>query len=840
MLSVRNARVHNLRGVDVDLPRGRLIVVTGPSGSGKSSLAFDTIHAEGERRLVEALRLRQRTPLARLPRPACDAVHGLTPTIAVAQLPPHALPRETVGTTSELFDILRTLAGRVGVLHCPDCDAPVVPSTPAGIASHIEAAEEGTRLLLLAPLAPGTALSDLVQRGFSRIRHHGAVLRLDDPATERMLTDGAPFEVVVDRLVVRPGSRARIIESIETALTLGGGVVLLAHAELDAPPARFSTLTRCMGCELDLPRLSPDLFLHSTPTSRGACRECRGIGSAATRSNGPSGSDAAAEEPLVPNEPCSACGGAHLGPVPRAVRLGGVAMATLLLAPLETLGVHLDALEAALSGDLRAVVREGLGEARSRLRSLLGLGLGHLALARAVGSLSAGEAQRLRLAAQLGADLAGVTYVLDEPSNGLHPSDVGGLLRALVALRDQGNTVLVVEHDPAIIAAADWVVDLGPAAGEAGGEVVATGTVPELRAAPGSVTGPWLHPRRLVPVPARLPEARDELRLEGARLLHLRGQAVNFPVGALTAVTGVSGAGKSALVFGALAATARASLGLGPASPLAGRLHGASAFARVVRVDGPPPGRSQRSIVATWTGVFDEIRRLYAAVPEARAAGFNAARFSFNTAGGRCEPCRGEGVMRLDMGFLSDVDLPCEACGGRRYDEPTLAIRYRGLDIAELLALSVDSARPMFRAIPAIVRVLDALAAVGLGYLRLGQPGAALSGGEAQRLRIARELARPGSGPALFLLDEPSRGLHPVDLVTLVEALRRLADAGHTVVLTEHAPHVIAACDHVIDLGPGPGAGGGEVLAAGHPLDIATHAASATGRHLADLLAVAP
>jgi len=838
-ISIVNAREHNLRGVDVSLPRGRLVVLAGPSGSGKSSLAFATLHAEGQRRLMDAFSLRQRTALARLPRPACDAVRGLTATIALEQNAAPPSIRATVGTASEVYEVLRVLVGRAGSLHCPSCDAQIVHWTPARIALHIESAPEGTRLLLIAPMiASADTRARLIESGFTRIRLDGAIVRLDEPTIEACFpVPGGTVDVVVDRLIVRPGIRSRIVESLETALRLGDGTVSLASADAsttDASDAHFSTWWRCAPCGIDLPALTPDLFSFATTASRGTCDACGGTGLATSDVL-----DAAADEAQAADwtgAPCPLCRGLRLTHVARVARFGGIRVEVFLAASLQQWPGLLASLD--LDEATRAVTREGLAELTERLQTTIALGLGHLKPSLAQRWLSTGEAQRLRLAGQIGADLAGVTYIIDEPSDGLHPDDVLAVVVALKRLRDRSNTVVVVEHDPAIVREADWIIDLGPGAGANGGAIVAVGTPDEIRKDPASVTGPWLDGQPILPAAPPLDRQAPTISVEIDHYFHFRDLRVDLPIGAITAISGVSGVGKSALVFGAIQALVRAHVDRRIAAPSFGRLRGADGIERLVVVDGAPIGRSARSSVVTWLGLFDEIRRLFAAMPDARAAGFSASRFSFNTPGGRCEPCKGEGVIRLDMGFLSEHVTPCEACQGRRFDDATLAVRYRGFDIAEILDFTVAEARPVFAAIPALARQLGTLDAVGLGYLRLGQPGYALSGGEAQRLRIARELARPGTGRGLFLLDEPSRGLHAVDLITIAHTLRRLADAGHTVVIAEHAPQLLAVCDHIIDIGPGPGEAPRGVIVAGHPTVVAGCTESATGRHLRELIAV--
>jgi excinuclease ABC subunit A len=823
-IALRGARTHNLKGLDLDLPRGQLIVVTGPSGSGKSSLAFDTLAAEGQRRYLESLSAQFRQLIGPQERPPCDLLTGLPPTIAVGQDRVTWGPRHTLGTLTEVLDHLRVLFARAGALHCPTCGRAVVRYTPASIVEHLLAQPEGSRWSLLAPVVRDRAvdealLGDLGSQGFLRVRLDGAHHELSDlapPKQKGHLARGRhTLEVVIDRLVVKDGLKSRLSDSLETALDVGKGVVLFAlHPREGEPPRddlRFSTLNRCDHCELDLPELTPRLLSFNSP--EGACPACQG---------------------LTATPACDACDGARIGPVARAVRLADTTLPELARLPLGELVTRLDRL--ALSANQRQIARGLLGEATARIVFLVSVGLDYLTLLHPADALSSGEASRVRLAAQLGPELTGVLYVLDEPTRGLHPADSVHLVAALRRLVAVGNTVIVVEHDPAVIAAADLVADLGPGAGTEGGHLLALASPAALSADPRSVTGPWLAGRRLPAAPTRPPPTRW---LEASNLStgNLKSVSVRLPINRLTVVTGVSGAGKSTLVMRTLEPALR-DLIENRRTP-SFRLSGGQLLDKVVTIDQAPIGRSPRSNPATFTKVFDEIRQLFAATKDAKAKGFTASRFSFNAKGGRCEACEGDGQVRVEMHFLPDVWVTCETCSGRRYNEPTLSVRYKGLDIAEVLETTVADLRPVFAPVSKIARILDTLDAVGLGYLRLGQPAQTLSGGESQRLKLAKELARPETGQTIYLLDEPSAGLHFVDLERLVDVLWRLVDRGNTVVLVDHRMALVAAADWVIELGPGGGAAGGHLLFQGTPADLA-HVASPTGLALAELVTRAP
>jgi excinuclease ABC subunit A len=938
-LHVFGARQHNLRDLDVRIPRDRMTVITGPSGSGKSSLAFDTIYAEGQRRYVESLSAYARQFLEQLPKPDVDRIEGLSPAIAIRQQSASRNPRSTVGTVTEIHDHLRLLFARAGLAHCPTCRQPIEALGIPQMVDRALARPDGARLVVHSPLVRrqrgGLAkeLDRLRKEGFVRVivdgveRDLGEEIRLDE-ASEHDL------DVQVDRVRVGPGARARLSDSFELAARLSGGVVRVA--EVGGETLTMSERFACpehgpLGVESSQPgRLSPRLFSFNSP--EGACATCSGLGEERAfdpdrivpdpqrsigdgaiepwgKAGGPyhramlqaladaaavpvdvpwtdlpkktrdlvlfgakpsrakaSGKDATGlwpgviallekrardyeqrkreqggdpeatieflEEELGRFESrtvCSACVGARLRPEARAVTVGGRALHELTRLPLDE--AHAFFASLALEGTSAELVAPVLREVRARVGFLVDVGLGYLSLDRGTGTLSGGESQRIRLATQIGSALVGVLYVLDEPSIGLHARDNDRLIGTLLRLRDAGNTVIVVEHDEATIRAADHVVDMGPGAGRLGGRVVAEGTPEYITRVPDSPTGGYLRGDHERTVSAgRTP--RGWLALEEVRTHNLRGVTARIPLGTITCVTGVSGSGKSSLIVDTLLPLARAALYRTKIDPVAGRLVGVDAVDKVVAVDQAPIGRTPRSNPATYTGVFGSIRELFASLPEARARGYTAGRFSFNVKGGRCETCAGDGVIRVSMHFLPDAFVTCEACSGRRYERETLEVRYRGLSIADVLALTVDEAVDLLAAVPKIAEVLRTLVRVGLGYLQLGQPADTLSGGEAQRLKLARELARRDTGRTLYVLDEPTTGLHFGDVEVLLRALAELADRGNTVVIIEHDLDVVRASDHVIDLGPEGGDGGGELVFAGTPSELAQVERSHTGRYL--------
>ncbi|MGC8873537.1 MAG: excinuclease ABC subunit UvrA [Chloroflexia bacterium] len=947
---VRGARQHNLKGIDVEIPRDRLVVITGLSGSGKSSLAFDTIYAEGRRRYVESLSAYARQFLGQLDRPDVDAIEGLSPTVAIDQKGLTRNPRSTVGTMTEIYDYLRLLFARVGRPHCPACGREIRRETSSQIVERLLSLPPNTRFSLLAPVVRERkgehqgVLEDVRRAGFVRVRIDGRFYELSE---EIVLDRFRPhtIEVVVDRLAVRydeaghlvSPERGRLADSVETVLRLGGGV-LIVHREGEGDTV-YSERLVCLSCGVTLPEVEPRNFSFNSP--HGACLECDGLGTVlefdpdlivpdrtlslaagaiapweelrryfdpyrpllsalaghygfslntpvkdlspvhmgvilygsngeviSWRERSPSGEERLVEMPFEGVIPalrrlyretnsaalrvqierymapraCPRCHGARLRPESLAVQIDGLSIAQATAMSVAQAAQWMEKLADPSSSPFSAreaqIAAPILRDVRARLQFLRDVGLDYLTLDRATSTLSGGEAQRIRLATQLGSALVGCIYILDEPSIGLHPRDNGRLIATLKRLRDQGNTVLVVEHDAAMIREADWVIDMGPGAGEQGGEIVAYGPPAEIEQNPRSLTGLYLSGRRAIPVPRRRrPGNGRELVLVGARAHNLKNLEVHIPLGCLVCVTGVSGSGKSTLVADTLYRRLAQALHRAKDPPGAhDALYGIEHLDKVVEIDQSPIGRTPRSNAATYTGVFAPIRQLFARVPEARIRGYGPDRFSFNVKGGRCEACEGAGILQVEMQFLPDVYIPCEVCHGLRYNRETLEIRYKGLNIAEVLDLTVDEAIAFFGRIPAIRSRLQALHDVGLGYLRLGQPATSLSGGEAQRVKLAAELGRRATGRTLYVLDEPTTGLHFADIERLLQVLNRLVDAGNSVIVVEHNLEVIKAADWIIDLGPEGGDAGGRVVAQGTPEEVAKVPESFTGQYLRALL----
>ena len=934
-IALRGVRVHNLKNIDVDIPRDRLTVITGLSGSGKSSLAFDTIYAEGQRRYVESLSAYARQFLEQMEKPDLDSIEGLSPAISIEQKTTASNPRSTVGTVTEIYDYLRLLFANLGVPHCPGCGEAITSQPVDRIVDFVMSAPPDERLNVLAPIVRGRKgefkkeLAALRAKGFTRARVDGLVVALDEdiPLERRKNHD---IEVVVDRLVVKPGIEKRLSESIELALSLAGDLVIINT--LAGGDRLYSRRMACTACGISVPELTPRAFSFNSP--HGACGECQGLGAvhdfdpgrvvpdgrrslaegaiapwAGDRSLladllaglretfdldlqtpfdklpkkqrdlvlvGPSGRvlkegkarkgrGAAADpfregfEGVIPNlrrryeegswserealesyrelRVCAACGGERLKPASRAVRVKGRTIHDIVSLPVTDALALLQGLP--LSGRDVAIAGRILKEITDRLRFLEDVGVGYLALARGAATLSGGEGQRIRLATQIGANLTGVLYVLDEPSIGLHQRDNRKLLATLSRLRDQGNTVVVVEHDEETIRAADYVVDLGPGAGAHGGQVMFQGTPDALvRRELPSLTGDYLRGVRAIPAPAtRRRPGRGALVVLGASEHNLRLPRVEFPIGCFIAVTGVSGSGKSTLVNDILCnALARHLHGSVESPGHHERIEGLDLFDKVIQIDQSPIGRTPRSNPATYTGLFGFIRELFAMLGDARARGYKPGRFSFNVKGGRCEACQGDGVMAIEMHFLPNVYVTCEQCKGRRYNRETLEIKYRGKSVADVLALTVDQARELLENFPPIAHKLDTLQRVGLGYVTLGQSATTLSGGEAQRVKLSKELSRRSTGKTLYILDEPTTGLHFEDIRHLLNVLGQLVDQGNTVVVIEHHLDVIRAADHVIDLGPEGGAAGGRLVTCGTPEEVARCVDSHTGRFLAESL----
>ena len=946
---VRGAREHNLKDISLDLPRDALIVFTGLSGSGKSSLAFDTIFAEGQRRYVESLSAYARQFLGQMDKPDVDFIEGLSPAVSIDQKSTSRNPRSTVGTITEVYDYLRLLYARAGRAHCPECGEPITRQTPQQIVDRILTGEEGTRFQVLAPVIRGRKgeylelFRQLQSQGFSRAVVDGEVHLLADEPPKLAKQKKHTIDVVVDRLQVKRSAQQRLTESIETALGLADGLVIIDYVDLpDDSPERTRRFSEKLACPNDHPlavdELEPRSFSFNAPF--GACGECHGLGvrmevdpelvvpdpgksldegaiapwtynqmsdyflrilqslgeELGFRTDVPYGElgddvqkvlmygrpgkvhvvyknrygrrreydtvfDGAVEfvqrrhaetesetnrerlEGFMREVPCGACDGTRLKPVIRAVllehpELGPKNIAEVSHLSIAEAAVYLRGL--AMSDRELQIGERVLKEIDERLQFLLDVGLDYISLDRAAGSLSGGEAQRIRLATQIGAGLVGVLYVLDEPSIGLHQRDNRRLIETLQRLRDLGNTLIVVEHDEDTIAVADWVVDIGPGAGEHGGQVIVSGPVSELLESPDSITGKYLSGREKIPVPeVRRPRQKDrQLTVRGARENNLHDIDVAFPLGQLVAVTGVSGSGKSTLVNDILyRSLARTIYG---ARTIPGRhrtIDGLDQVDKVIHVDQSPIGRTPRSNPATYTGVFDHVRKLFAQTPEAKMRGYQQGRFSFNIKGGRCEACSGDGTIKIEMNFLPDVYVPCEVCHGARYNRETLEVHYKGRTIAEILDMPIEEAAEFFEAIPAIARHMRTLVDVGLGYVRLGQPAPTLSGGEAQRVKLAAELQKRSTGRTLYVLDEPTTGLHFEDIRKLLLVLGRIVDTGNSVVVIEHNLDVIKTADWIIDMGPEGGSGGGLVVAEGTPEDVAQVEASHTGRYLAPLLA---
>ncbi len=835
---VKGARVHNLKNIDVEIPRDQLVVITGVSGSGKSSLAFDTLYAEGQRRYLESLAADARQFLQQMEKPDVDSIEGLSPAIAIQQNTAQSNPRSTVGTLTEIYDYLRLLFARIGQPTCSQCGREISAQTIEQISDQLLSLPGETRIFVKAPVGSGrepdprTVLQELVRAGFARVKIDGEIHELSE---EVPIEAQRPQEIdlIVDRLVLRPGIERRLADSLEVASRVGRQVIKVeiipGQVAVPAEELIFTQKFVCVQCGISLPEITPRLFSFNTP--QGACPACKGLGVESRPRRAGKNADSEPDSP-----PCRECGGTRLKKESLAVKLDGRSIADLTALPIADARDFLQRLDL---GNKKGVVgRKVLQEIAGRLQFLIQLGLEYLTLNRSAVTLSGGEAQRVRLATQLGSSLAGVLYILDEPSIGLHQKDNAQLLALLKQLRDSGNSVIVVEHDPETIQAADHIIDIGPGAGVKGGEIVAKGTPLEITSSARSLTGQYLSGRIKMPIPTNRRRGTGEfLVIKGAKQNNLKDITVPIPIGSMTCVTGVSGSGKSSLVmdilYNAVAERLHAS------KKRVGRfdeLIGADFFDRVVGVDQEPIGRMPRSNPATYTGLFDHLRNLFAQLPEARVRGYKRERFSFNVPGGRCEACAGEGVVRVDMYFLPPVYVSCENCKGRRYNRETLEIKYKGLSIADMLDLTAHQASEILSTIPAISERLRTLREVGLGYLQLGQAAQTLSGGEAQRVKLARELARKSTGRSLYVLDEPTTGLHFDDIKQLLELLHRLTAAGNTVVIIEHNLDVIMTADYVIDLGPEGGEKGGRVVARGTPEQIASNLGSFTGQYLAPML----
>ena len=839
---IRGARVHNLKNIDLEIPRDRLVVITGVSGSGKSSLAFDTLYAEGQRRYLESLAADARQLLQQMEKPDVDAINGLSPTIAIQQNTGLVTPRSTVGTMTDIYDYLRLLFARVGQPNCVVCGREVRAYAVEQIVDQLLELPGQTRILVLAPISVARPsevserLRELGRQGFARVMVNGRMFELGD----ELQCDGAEvgqLDLVVDRLVLRDGIEKRLADSLEVASRHGDQVIkirILGANETDSAEERvFSQRLVCVNCGTAIPELTPSLFSFNSP--QGACATCNGLGVIFRRSKrhkrSPTGSDA---------ESCPDCGGTRLNRQSRSVRIRDHDISQVAAKPIVTTIDFFNDLQ--LTEERRTIGQKIVAEIISRLRCMAQLGLDYLTLDRSSVTLSGGELQRVRLATQIGSGLAGVLYVLDEPSIGLHQKDNAQLVALLKQLRNMGNSVVVVEHDPETILAADYVIDMGPGAGIHGGHVVAQGSPSEIIHDGRSLTGRYLaRTLKISPPVQRHAGTGRSLTIKSASARNLKNIAVEIPIGAMTCVTGVSGAGKSTLVMELLYHGVAQRLQKLRVNDLAfADLVGWKNFDRVIGVDQTPIGRTPRSNPATYTGVYDHLRDFFAQLPEARLRGYKAERFSFNVSGGRCEACGGEGVTRVEMYFLPELFVTCAVCKGRRYNRETLQVKYKGLSISDILDMTVDQALELLNNMPPIYDRLRILREVGLGYLRLGQSATTLSGGEAQRIKLARELARKSTGRSLYMLDEPTTGLHFEDVKKLLELLNRLIDLGNTIVVVEHNLDVIKCADYVIDLGPEGGARGGEVVAQGTPEEIARVVNSITGQYLKPLLEPRP
>ncbi len=876
-IRIRGAREHNLKSIDLDIPRDRLIVITGVSGSGKSSLAFDTIYAEGQRRYVESLSAYARQFLEQMDKPDVDLIEGLSPAISIEQKTTSKNPRSTVATVTEIYDYLRLLYARVGRPFCYRCGKPIASQTVSQIVDQVLALPAGTKIQVLAPIVRGRKgeyrqiFVQMRKEGFVRVRVNGMLHDLDQPI-DLDKNKKHTIEVVVDRLVVSETLGRRLADSLETALKLAEGIVTINQPEKDQD-LTFSERMACIECGVSYPEISPRIFSFNNP--HGACPACDGLGTKVdlrAASLDPSLRELGEEfwgaslgalhrryketqssrvreeiesyvERLASVQPCPECDGARLRKESLAIRVGGLNIAELTrksikdaVAFFATLGANGDA--ASLTDKEREIARRILKEIRERLGFLMNVGLDYLTLDRTAATLAGGEGQRIRLATQIGSSLMGVLYILDEPSIGLHQRDNVRLLSTLKRLRDLGNTVLVVEHDEETIRAADYVIDLGPGAGVAGGRVVAAGPPESIMADRASLTGRYLSGEFSIPVPKqRRPSTGQHLTIVGARDHNLKNIEVEIPLGLFTCVTGVSGSGKSTLVTDILRKALDAALYGGRQRPgLHDKILGIEQIDKVIDIDQSPIGRTPRSNPATYTGVFGFIRELYALTPEARMRGYQPGRFSFNVKGGRCEACQGDGLIQIEMHFLPDVYVTCEVCKGKRYNRETLEITYKGKSIADILAMTVDEALRFFENVPRIREKLQTLYDVGLGYIKLGQSATTLSGGEAQRVKLSRELSRRATGRTLYILDEPTTGLHFADIQQLLDVLHRLRDAGNTVLVIEHNLDVIKTADHIIDLGPEGGDAGGDVVAVGTPEQVARVRTSYTGQFLKRVL----
>ncbi len=823
MIQIRGARVHNLRNVDLDIPRDALTVITGVSGSGKSSLAFDTLYAEGQRQYVDSLSAYARQFLDQIPRPDVDSIDGLAPTLAIDQRVGSSGGRSTVATITEIYDYLRLLYARVGTPHCSQCGSSISQQSPDVIRDALLTLPQRTKLVLMAPMVRGRkglhreVLESIRKAGLIRARVDGEVYLIEEvpPLAPRK---NHTIEAVIDRLTIREGIESRLQDSLELALRLGSGVAatLTQNDSGDWDETIYSTAMACIECGASFEEIEPRTFSFNSPY--GACPSCDGLGYVGEA-----------------EEICPECEGGRLRRQALRVTIAGVAIHQLTAMPLTESAVWLSSVAKSLSGIHGKVAAPIVREVSQRLEFLHRVGVQYLTLDRPADTLSGGELQRVRLATSIGSGLVGVCYVLDEPSIGLHPADHDRLIQCVRQLQQQGNTVVIVEHDEATMRAADLLIDMGPGAGIHGGVVVSRGTPEQVENDVNSLTGQYLRGTRRVPTPPsrREPKRSQWLALKEVSTHNLQSVTARIPLGVLVGISGVSGSGKSSLINDTLYPAVAKKLGLvtfkaGPHKSLTGM----GMIDKLVPIDQSPIGRSPRSCPATYSGVLDEVRKVFAATRESKTRGFTASRFSFNSAAGRCELCKGHGVERIEMNFLSDLFVTCTRCGGKRFNRQTLQVRFKGANVADVLNMSIDEAAEFFENVPKIQRLLHSLQDVGLGYLHLGQSSTTLSGGEAQRIKLGTELARVSTGQTLYMLDEPTTGLHFADVERLLAVLQRLVDAGNTVLVIEHNFDLLSACDWIIDLGPEGGARGGEIVAEGTPEKVAAESKSATGRYL--------
>ncbi len=859
-ISIRGARAHNLKNIDVTIPRDKLVVITGLSGSGKSSLAFDTIFAEGQRRYVESLSTYARQFLERMEKPDVDSIDGLSPALAIDQKGATQNPRSTVGTVTEVYDYLRLFYARIGHPHCPKCGREISQQTVQHMVDAVLTLPQGSRIMLLAPQVmehQGTyepVFDEMRRSGYVRVRVDGNIADLSDEI-ELDKQKKHTIEVVVDRLLlpeeIDPSFRQRVTDSLETTLKLGSGIVLVSI--MGGDELLFSEHPTCVACGISLPEIAPHTFSFNSP--HGACPTCAGLGVLQTVDP-----EQVADTSAMGSEAiCPDCHGTRLKPEALSVTVGGRTIAQVthlsiaqaqrfiqlseakrsayqffVSATQTSSDPHEPLVEVALTERECLIARQLLKEISARLQFLLDMGLDYLTLDRATASLSGGEAQRIHLATQIGSGLTGVLYILDEPSVGLHQHDNARLIKTLTRLRNLGNTVLVVEHDEDTMRASDHIVEMGPGAGGHGGQVVAEGTYQEIMTKSHSLTGDYLARRKWIPLPEQRREGNGRsLTIKGAREHNLKNVTVDIPLGKFVVVTGVSGSGKSTLISDILYRKLASTFYRAHEKPGAhDSIEGLEHLDTVIGIDQSPIGRTPRSNPATYTDAFTGIRELFAKVAEARIRGYQPGRFSLNVKGGRCEACQGEGIVKIEMNFLPDVYVPCEVCHGKRYNREALEIRYKGKNIADVLDMPAEEAMGFFAKVPSIFKKLKALYDVGLGYIRLGQPATTLSGGEAQRVKLARELARPATGRTMYILDEPTTGLHVADIERLLQVLQRLVDAGNSIIVIEHHLEVVKSADWVIDVGPGAGDAGGQVIAQGTPEDVAENAQSLTGSYL--------